>query len=176
MSRGKLLSRSFPLAFPRSPTNPNLKSTTKQNPLAENPQPRGNCYNAFTLLCQCEFSEPASEQTHIFSQLQSGVLVKCLPLRTISWISQLRFCYPNLCLGIWYAFVSFGIHGNIILVLHQICIHICRFMSGYLRYHAKNVGISLIQRKTIAELSMNFDGTDEKWYQITALIAYPNPS
>ena len=56
----------------------------------------------------------------------------------------------------------------------KFCIHICRFMSGYLRYHAKNVGISLIQRKTIAELSMNFDGTDEKWYQITALIAYPN--
>ena len=72
------------------------------------------------LLCQREFSEPASVQTQIFSQLQSGVLVKCLPLRTISWISQLRFCYPNLCLGIWYAFVSFGIHGNIILVLHQI--------------------------------------------------------
>ena len=40
----------------------------------------------------------------------------------------------------------------------------------------ENVGISLIQRKTIAELSMNFDGTDEKWYQITALIAYPNAS
>ena len=34
-------------------------------------------------MCQCELSEPASEQTHIFSQLQSGVLVKCLPLRTI---------------------------------------------------------------------------------------------
>ena len=77
-------------------------------------------FSRFQLLCQCEFSEPASEQTHIFSQLQSGVLVKCLPLRTISWISQLRFCYPNLCLGIWYAFVSFGIHGNIILVLHQL--------------------------------------------------------
>ena len=126
------------------------------------------------LLCQREFSEPASVQTQIFSQLQSGVLVKCLPLRTISWISQLRFCYPNLCLGIWYAFVSFGIHGNIIFVLHQILHPHLSIYVGIPQISRKNVGISLIQRKTIAELSMNFDGIDEKWYQITALIAYPN--
>ena len=128
-------------------------------------------------MCRCELSEPASVQTHIFSQLQSGVLVKCLPLRTISWISQLRFCYPNLCLGIWYAFVSFGIHGNIILVSASTSastsVDLCRDtsditqkMSVYPWYNAK----------PSQKNSMNFDGIDEKWYQITALIAYPNAS
>ena len=53
---------------------------------------------------QNTLSEPASVQTLAFSQLQSGVLVKCLPLCIFSWIFQLRFCYPNLCFGIWYAF------------------------------------------------------------------------
>ena len=54
-------------------------------------QSLGWCFYDIQLLWQNTLSESASVQTHIFSQLKSGLLVKCLPLRIFSWIFQLRF-------------------------------------------------------------------------------------
>ena len=111
-------------------------------------------------LCQDTLSEPASVQIHLFFKFN-----------IVSWLNfclcaySHRFFRKNSVIQI-HAF-AFGtlLLAKILMEISSLlfikfCIHIGRFMSRYLGYNAnmlipqiqrKNVGISKINRKTIAE-------------------------